>query len=160
MRSKIIVTFMCVAAISILTTGCLSTTQKSTVIGTGAGMATGTMIGTFTDSPVLGAALGAGAGAVGGALVGSHLDKKRGEQESAEIYRKLELEKQKSLGQGGNYIKGYSKNRLPKIPPGHMPPPGKCRIWFSGRPPGHQPPPGNCEVLERQVPTGAWLIRG
>jgi hypothetical protein len=44
------------------------------------------------------------------------------------------------------------------IPPGHMPPPGSCRIWFPGRPPGHQPAPGSCRVLSRQVPRGAYLI--
>lgn len=52
--------------------------------------------------------------------------------------------------------KGYYESTLPDIPPGHMPPPGKCRIWF----PGQQPPPGDCWELERQVPPGAWLIRG
>jgi hypothetical protein len=55
---------------------------------------------------------------------------------------------------------GHYKSRLPKIPPGHMPPPGKCRIWLPGEPPGGQPPPGDCLELERQVPPGAWLIRG
>ena len=44
------------------------------------------------------------------------------------------------------------------VPPGHMPPPGSCRIWFPGRPPGHQPAPGSCRVLSRQVPRGAYLI--
>lgn len=44
------------------------------------------------------------------------------------------------------------------VPPGHMPPPGSCRIWFPGRPPGHQPAPGSCRVLSRQVPAGAYLI--
>jgi hypothetical protein len=44
------------------------------------------------------------------------------------------------------------------VPPGHMPPPGSCRIWFPGRPPGHQPAPGSCRVLSRQVPLGAYLI--
>ena len=44
------------------------------------------------------------------------------------------------------------------IPPGHIPPPGMCRIWIPGRPPGHQPAPGNCRVLSRQVPRGAYLI--
>lgn len=52
------------------------------------------------------------------------------------------------------------KSRLPNIPPGHMPPPGKCRIWYPDRPPGQQPPPGECWELERNVPPGAWLIGG
>lgn len=44
------------------------------------------------------------------------------------------------------------------IPPGHLPPPGHCRIWFPGRPPGHQPPPASCSTLENDVPMGAWLL--
>lgn len=44
------------------------------------------------------------------------------------------------------------------VPRGHMPPAGKCRIWYPGTPPGHQPPPGDCRVLSRRVPRGAWLI--
>ena len=44
------------------------------------------------------------------------------------------------------------------IPPGHLPPAGKCRIWYPGTPPGHQPPPGDCRVLSRQLPRGAWLV--
>lgn len=55
---------------------------------------------------------------------------------------------------------GHYQSTLPDIPPGHMPPPGQCRIWFPGTPPGQQPPPGDCWELERQVPPGAWLIRG
>lgn len=46
------------------------------------------------------------------------------------------------------------------IPPGHLPPPGKCRIWYPGRPPGHQPAAGDCSTLSRQVPRGAYLIGG
>jgi hypothetical protein len=45
-----------------------------------------------------------------------------------------------------------------RLPRGHMPPAGQCRIWYPGTPPGHQPAPGNCRVLSRQVPRGAWLI--
>jgi hypothetical protein len=47
-----------------------------------------------------------------------------------------------------------------KIPPGHMPPPGQCRIWFPERPPGQQSPPGDCRELRHRVPHGAVLIRG
>lgn len=50
--------------------------------------------------------------------------------------------------------------RAYKIPPGHMPPPGQCRIWFPERPPGQQPPPGDCRSLRHHVPQGAMLIRG
>lgn len=47
-----------------------------------------------------------------------------------------------------------------RIPPGHMPPRGECRIWYDNRPPGHQPPPGNCRVLRRYLPYNAVLIWG
>jgi len=46
------------------------------------------------------------------------------------------------------------------IPPGHMPPPGECRIWFPDRPPGQQPPPGDCRELRYHVPPGAIFVRG
>jgi hypothetical protein len=35
------------------------------------------------------------------------------------------------------------------IPPGHLPPPGSCRVWYDGRPPGQQPPPVSCREAER-----------
>ena len=44
------------------------------------------------------------------------------------------------------------------IPPGHLPPPGKCRLWYPDRPPGHQPPPERCERLRYHAPAGGWLI--
>jgi len=47
-----------------------------------------------------------------------------------------------------------------KIPPGHLPPPGQCRIWYPDRPPGHQPRPGPCHALQYQVPPGAILVQG
>lgn len=31
-----------------------------------------------------------------------------------------------------------------RIPNGHLPPPGECRIWYPDRPAGHQPPPFKC----------------
>ncbi|NUU36896.1 tetratricopeptide repeat protein [Pseudomonas sp. C2B4] len=47
-----------------------------------------------------------------------------------------------------------------EIPRGHLPPPGKCRIWFPDRPPGHQPKPGKCKKLRHRVPAGAYLVHG
>lgn len=49
--------------------------------------------------------------------------------------------------------------KLSRIPKGHRPPKGLCRIWFPGVPPGHQPPPDECRVLKNHVPEGAWLVR-
>ncbi len=34
------------------------------------------------------------------------------------------------------------------VPPGHLPSPGLCRVWYEGVPPGHQPPPTNCRRAE------------
>ncbi|MEO6212371.1 MAG: hypothetical protein ABIP65_01970 [Vicinamibacterales bacterium] len=36
-----------------------------------------------------------------------------------------------------------------KIPPGHRPPAGACRVWYDGVPPGHQPPATSCAEAER-----------
>ena len=47
------------------------------------------------------------------------------------------------------------------IPPGHMPPPGECRVWYDGRPPGQQPPPTSCREAERLAGrNGARVIYG
>ena len=39
---------------------------------------------------------------------------------------------------GGYFPPPYAQ---PRIPPGHLPPPGEYRLWLPDRPPGHQPPP-------------------
>jgi hypothetical protein len=44
------------------------------------------------------------------------------------------------------------------IPPGHLPPPGQCRVWIPGEPPGHQGPVGACSALAAQVPADGWLV--
>ena len=53
--------------------------------------------------------------------------------------------------------RGHNEVRIPK---GHYPPPGSCRIWIPGIPPGQQSPPGDCNDLRRRVPEGAVLVRG
>lgn len=44
------------------------------------------------------------------------------------------------------------------VPPGHLPPPGSCRIWVPGVPPGQQAAPGRCDRLASTVPPGALLL--
>lgn len=44
------------------------------------------------------------------------------------------------------------------IPPGHLPPPGMCRVWMPGTPPGHQPRARSCAGIERMAPAGSWIV--
>jgi uncharacterized protein YcfJ len=104
MRNKVTFAVMCLVIISILATGCQTTTQRSSGIGAGIGTALGAGIGALLGDPGLGMAIGAGAGALGGALVGDQLDKKREEAEKAELERQLELERKAGSGEGKNYI--------------------------------------------------------
>ncbi len=77
MRNKITFAVMSLVIISILATGCKTTTQRSSGAGAGIGAALGAGIGALLGDPGLGMAIGAGAGALGGALVGDQLDKKK-----------------------------------------------------------------------------------
>lgn len=52
----------------------------------------------------------------------------------------------------------YASYRTLKIPPGHLPPPGQCKIWYPGKPPGHQGPPMSCDAALRKVSGDAWVI--
>lgn len=42
-------------------------------------------------------------------------------------------------------------NKKGKVPPGHMPPAGMCRVWYEGVPPGRQPRPTSCAEAEREA---------
>jgi hypothetical protein len=47
------------------------------------------------------------------------------------------------------------------IPPGHLPPPGQCKVWMPGEPPGQQKKKysaGECSVVRGQVLPGGWLV--
>lgn len=44
------------------------------------------------------------------------------------------------------------------VPPGHLPPPGMCRVWFPGRPPGHQPRAVGCSEAMAHAPAGSWVL--
>lgn len=48
-----------------------------------------------------------------------------------------------------------------KVPPGHMPSAGECRVWYEGRPPGQQPAPTDCATAESvAAQTGGRVIYG
>ena len=53
---------------------------------------------------------------------------------------------------------GDVENRSLKVPPGHYPPPGQCRLWYPGRPPGQQPKAGNCVSITRVAPAGSMVL--
>lgn len=44
---------------------------------------------------------------------------------------------------------GWYGERAQRVPPGHLPPPGTCRVWYDRRPPGQQPKPTTCQEAER-----------
>ena len=44
------------------------------------------------------------------------------------------------------------------IPPGHLPPPGMCRVWMPGEPPGHQAKSRSCSGIERTAPAGSYIV--
>src|SRR5262245_54917054 len=46
-------------------------------------------------------------------------------------------------------LSAQDRDRAQGIPPGHLPPPGECRVWYDGRPPGQQPPTTSCYEAER-----------
>jgi hypothetical protein len=60
---------------------------------------------------------------------------------------------------GDNVRAAGGPGRSPgKVPPGHFPKAGECRIWYANRPPGHQPPAARCSSLVGRVPAGAFLL--
>jgi hypothetical protein len=39
------------------------------------------------------------------------------------------------------------------VPPGHLPPPGECRVWVPGR-----PRPRSCHGIAALAPAGSWIL--
>ena len=54
----------------------------------------------------------------------------------------------------------YTPRARVHVPPGHMPRPGYCRLWYPGVPPGHQPRAEPCAHLfgMRHLPPGAVIV--
>lgn len=115
--------------------------RGNSAVGGAIGGATGAVLG-YELGGRQGAVVGAGVGGATGAAVGQRHTRNEGNSVVVADGR------------------GHDGHHAVKIPPGHMPPPGKCRVWFPDRPPGHQPPPGNCGELRHRVPAGAVLVGG
>ena len=47
-----------------------------------------------------------------------------------------------------------------RVPPGHLPNPGECRVWIPGTPPGRQPKPKSrpCAGIAPYAPAGSWIL--
>lgn len=67
--------------------------------------------------------------------------------------------------QGDGDPKGYdgsssyfNRHGYSRIPNGHLPPPGECRIWYPDRPAGQQPPPFKCGQAQGRVEPGGWYM--
>ena len=67
---------------------------------------------------------------------------------------RLRKEKQHERSPSYFYQQGYTR-----LPSGHLPPAGECRIWYPDRPSGSQPPPFKCDQARSQVEPGGWLMR-
>jgi hypothetical protein len=55
---------------------------------------------------------------------------------------------------------GEVARRHDRIPPGHLPPRGLCRVWIDGLPPGQQPGVTDCATAERNRVTNSRVIYG
>lgn len=63
---------------------------------------------------------------------------------AAPAFAQSRVDRYDEPNQGGRY-----SAEAQGVPPGHLPPPGQCRVWYDGRPPGHQPSPTSCRQAER-----------
>ena len=133
------------------------------VVGTAMGAALGTAIGAASGNPGTGAAIGAGSGLVAGTAAASGPAYAAGH----EAQRRYDNAYQQCMYAKGNRIPGdvaaqsprsrwiapppppppyyeeetpYYPGRISKVPPGHLPPPGKCRIWYPDLPPASHSP--------------------
>jgi len=44
------------------------------------------------------------------------------------------------------------------VEPGHLPPPGSCKVWQPNKPAGQQAPPASCDKVMRAAKAGEWVL--
>ena len=79
----------------------------------------------------------------------------KGKERREERKRNDEGERRDPRDDRSSYFRQRGHDR---IPDGHLPPPGECRIWYPDRPAGHQPPPFKCGQPRGRVEPGGWYI--
>ena len=57
-------------------------------------------------------------------------------------------------------LAAQSRKTAFKVPPGHMPPAGMCRVWIDGVPPGRQPAATDCRTAELNRPANSHVVYG
>src|SRR5688572_28444011 len=69
-------------------------------------------------------------------------------------------DRNRGRGRGGGRGRddAYRGYRSLRVPPGHHPPRGACRVWYEGRPPGRQPRATSCGRLYGRVPYSAFIL--
>lgn len=84
----------------------------------------------------------------------------KGKQRHDDYRQRQEEHKQRREGwkEREEHSSYFHQHGLTRIPNGHLPPPGECRIWYPDRPAGQQPPPFKCGAARGRVESGGWLI--
>ncbi len=155
MARKSFITVLCLLVlVSFSLTGCLTTTQKGSAIGTGVGAGAGAGIGAIfggSKGALIGAGIGALSGAAGGALVGDQQDKRREQAEREALQRQLEIERQSPSQENKTKIEEHYEYVKKKE---WIDTSKEERIWVEGYEDDERKVEGHYET--KTIPSGYW----